>query len=590
MSSDSAINRIQATDPNDALAKRKSKGEQINVSQTSFFNELLNLSKFECMVVEPAEQPLPALPTVPANSSASSDEKVENTKEPAEKDAEAESDTGVDAEVYAAQLACQQNALNNNAADVQPDQAKPATEVVETSSVGQTDEEGPLEGVASTLTKATESAEAPSDQLVDVGAQEDVAAPVENTQAKSKTQDATDANKPRVEAEKTERGVQNNEHESRRNSKKDGQSNEVRGAQEKRSNQDTVKSESVASSANAHVKQTDRSSEVRQSKSESTNFDTEVEASSELGDVRNRRAERLAQRTQSDSNSGNERESSESETQQASAVPEAFKPAVTIEDNSVTLTALPAAPIDSIASDSSLGVSAAVGVSNVTVAGVAKSGADRSVVSAVSSTASAAAQGGSQSVTSSSSLSSTTQSPATQNASNGAESKSQVARPNSGTSISPYQEVKLVQRVLRGLEQLGDGGGQVKLRLHPPELGSLQLSLRMESGQMFAKLEVETTAARDTLLSNVQTLKDRLADQGIKVESFDVQLSTDSSGSGSSGSSLQQNGNPNANSSWENATSRYAQVNNNRLSSDDPPERAAAQSWSRTNGALDLTV
>jgi flagellar hook-length control protein FliK len=588
MSSDSAINRIPTTDPNDALNKRKSKGEQINVSQASFFNELLNLSKFECKVVEPSEQPLPSLPATPATAKKSNDESVESAKEPAEKEVEAESDSDVDAEVYAAQLACQQNAISNDSADVQQDQAKPATEIVETTAVGPTSDEGQVDSSVTASVNTTQNIDSQSDQPVDSGVQEAVPLASDDNLAKTKKQVSADADQPQVASEKSEHVVHANEHESRRNSKRESQANEVRGSQEKRSSQADAKAESVAGSTNQRAKPKDGQQEVKQVKSDSNVADTEVEATGELGEVRNRRAERLAQRTQSDSKSGDERDSSESETSEAQVVAEVFKPAVAIEEKSVTLTTSTSDPITSMDANTSLEMATATGASNVTLAEVAKSAGDRAIVSSVSSAASA--QGSSQTVTSTSSLSSATQSPTTQSASNGADSKPQVARPNSGTSISPYQEVKLVQRVLRGLEQLGDGGGQVKLRLHPPELGSLQLSLRMESGQMFAKLEVETTAARDTLLSNVQTLKDRLADQGIKVESFDVQLSTDSSGSGSSGSSLQQNGNPNANSSWENATSRYAQANNNRLSSEPPPERAATQSWSRTNGALDLTV
>jgi flagellar hook-length control protein FliK len=494
----------------------------------------------------------------------------------------------VDAEVYAAQLACQQNAISNNSADVQQDQAKPATEIVETTAVGPTSDEGQVDSSVTASVNTTQNIDSQSDQPVDSGVQEAVPLASDDNLAKTKKQVSADADQPQVASEKSEHVVHANEHESRRNSKRESQANEVRGSQEKRSSQADAKAESVAGSTNQRAKPKDGQQEVKQVKSDSNVADTEVEATGELGEVRNRRAERLAQRTQSDSKSGDERDSSESETSEAQVVAEVFKPAVAIEEKSVTLTTSTSDPITSMDANTSLEMATATGASNVTLAEVAKSAGDRAIVSSVSSAASA--QGSSQTVTSTSSLSSATQSPTTQSASNGADSKPQVARPNSGTSISPYQEVKLVQRVLRGLEQLGDGGGQVKLRLHPPELGSLQLSLRMESGQMFAKLEVETTAARDTLLSNVQTLKDRLADQGIKVESFDVQLSTDSSGSGSSGSSLQQNGNPNANSSWENATSRYAQANNNRLSSEPPPERAATQSWSRTNGALDLTV
>jgi len=167
--------------------------------------------------------------------------------------------------------------------------------------------------------------------------------------------------------------------------------------------------------------------------------------------------------------------------------------------------------------------------------------------------------------------------------------KGETVRGATGSSISPYQETKLVQRVLRGLEQLGDGGGQVRLRLHPPELGTLQLTLRMEGGQMQARMEVENSLAKDALLNNVQTLKDRLSEQGMQIESFDVQVSSDAGGS--NGSNLDRQGGFGSDSRWNNAQSRFAQINNNRLSSDEPiAEKAPQQAWTRNHGSLDLTV
>ena len=149
----------------------------------------------------------------------------------------------------------------------------------------------------------------------------------------------------------------------------------------------------------------------------------------------------------------------------------------------------------------------------------------------------------------------------------------------------------MVQRVLRGIEQLANGGGQVRLRLHPPELGALQMSLRMEAGQVFAKLEVENTTARDALLNNVQTLKDRMADQGMKVAAFEVEVSTDSAGSGLGSTSSQADGGSGNQSRWENASSRFAQQNSNRLPTEPTQsEHKPSVAWTRNNGSLDLTV
>ncbi len=96
-----------------------------------------------------------------------------------------------------------------------------------------------------------------------------------------------------------------------------------------------------------------------------------------------------------------------------------------------------------------------------------------------------------------------------------------------GSSLTPRQEVRLVQRLLRGFEQLSNGEGQVKLRLHPPELGSLQMTLKMEGQVMTAHLEVENSLAKEALTQNVQQLRDSLSEQGIRIERFEVQVVSD---------------------------------------------------------------
>ncbi len=95
---------------------------------------------------------------------------------------------------------------------------------------------------------------------------------------------------------------------------------------------------------------------------------------------------------------------------------------------------------------------------------------------------------------------------------------------SSSSSLSPQQEVRLVQRVLRGFEQLANGEGQVKLRLHPPQLGSLQMTLRVEGSQMSAKLEVENALARDALIDNLPQLRQKLSEQGVNIETFEVTI------------------------------------------------------------------
>ncbi len=82
---------------------------------------------------------------------------------------------------------------------------------------------------------------------------------------------------------------------------------------------------------------------------------------------------------------------------------------------------------------------------------------------------------------------------------------------------------RFVQRVARAFESAAERAGHVRLRLHPPELGSLRLDLTIRDGQMSARMETETESARNMLLENLPALKERLAEHHIKVGSFDIE-------------------------------------------------------------------
>lgn len=85
------------------------------------------------------------------------------------------------------------------------------------------------------------------------------------------------------------------------------------------------------------------------------------------------------------------------------------------------------------------------------------------------------------------------------------------------------ERVRFVQRVARAFEAAGEQGGSIRLRLHPPELGALRIELTVRHGTISARLETETPEARNLLLDNLPALRDRLADQNIKVQRFDIE-------------------------------------------------------------------
>jgi flagellar hook-length control protein FliK len=91
-------------------------------------------------------------------------------------------------------------------------------------------------------------------------------------------------------------------------------------------------------------------------------------------------------------------------------------------------------------------------------------------------------------------------------------------------ALTDAQRGRFVHRVASAFRMLGDEGGEVRLRLSPPELGAMRIELSVRDGVLSARLETETTTARSILLDNLPALRDRLAEQNIKVERFDVDV------------------------------------------------------------------
>jgi flagellar hook-length control protein FliK len=113
--------------------------------------------------------------------------------------------------------------------------------------------------------------------------------------------------------------------------------------------------------------------------------------------------------------------------------------------------------------------------------------------------------------------------------------------PTADTNLSQADRVRFVQRVEQAFQNLSDQGGSVRLRLSPPELGSLHLEINVSNGEMTARIQAETPAARNVLLDNLPALRERLAQHDIKVQRFDVDLMDRSGGGPSNQSSQYQN-------------------------------------------------
>lgn len=102
---------------------------------------------------------------------------------------------------------------------------------------------------------------------------------------------------------------------------------------------------------------------------------------------------------------------------------------------------------------------------------------------------------------------------------------SKTGDPNArGPSLTDADQARFVDRVARAVQATGDRGGTLRLRLSPPELGSLTLEIKVQGGAVAARVEADTPAARTLLLENLPLLRERLAELGMRVDQFDVDL------------------------------------------------------------------
>jgi flagellar hook-length control protein FliK len=114
------------------------------------------------------------------------------------------------------------------------------------------------------------------------------------------------------------------------------------------------------------------------------------------------------------------------------------------------------------------------------------------------------------------------------------------ARAQDATTLPNIDAGRFVGRVAKALQTAHERGGALQLRLSPPELGSLRLQLTVEGGVMSATLEAENSNARQVLLDHLPALRERLAEQNIRIERFDIDLRQEGSGGGADARSSQQ--------------------------------------------------
>jgi len=155
------------------------------------------------------------------------------------------------------------------------------------------------------------------------------------------------------------------------------------------------------------------------------------------------------------------------------------------------------------------------------------------------------------------------------------------------SGVTEVDRTRFVQRVARAFQTVGDQGGSLRLRLSPPELGSVKLDVSIQDGVLKAHMQAETPAARELLLGNLPELRERLAEHNIKVAQFEVDLFDPSTG----GSSDQPRGNSDPEQAYVAAVPRGAGGQGGTTGSS-PAEPAAAPSSriSSIDGSLNVVV
>ena len=84
---------------------------------------------------------------------------------------------------------------------------------------------------------------------------------------------------------------------------------------------------------------------------------------------------------------------------------------------------------------------------------------------------------------------------------------------------------KVIHQVVREAKvRLFEGGGDVMLRLDPPHLGAVHMSVSANGGVVTASLQTDTETARRMLQADLPSLKQALADAGVNIDAINVSV------------------------------------------------------------------
>ena len=86
-----------------------------------------------------------------------------------------------------------------------------------------------------------------------------------------------------------------------------------------------------------------------------------------------------------------------------------------------------------------------------------------------------------------------------------------------------------MNRALRTVVQ--QKGGNITIRLNPPELGTMRIQVQIEGSAVRAQFDVSTEAVRTLLQQQISQLKESLQQHGLNVDQLQVQTTSSSNSS-----------------------------------------------------------
>ena len=86
---------------------------------------------------------------------------------------------------------------------------------------------------------------------------------------------------------------------------------------------------------------------------------------------------------------------------------------------------------------------------------------------------------------------------------------------------------RLVHRISKAFQKMGIDGGHVRLRMHPDELGVVQLDMQINGRRVSATVSADNDQAAQVLQASLPELRQRLESQGLVIDRLEVRIRDD---------------------------------------------------------------